>query len=126
MLLSIVLLLWLQPTFSMNEEISYTLSLADVEEYLISNPKDFQDFLDSLNTSLNSTESVQSNPTTTPSLIPNTYKQPEKIYTIKNTDEITDLVKSNAKPGDIVLFMGAGTSSSWAYKLPKDLERTYA
>lgn len=85
MLLSIVLLLWLQPTFSMNEEISYTLSLADVEEYLISNPKDFQDFVDSLNTSLNSTESVQSNPTTTPSLIPNTYKQPEKIYTIKNT-----------------------------------------
>lgn len=83
MLFLFFLLLWLQPILSMNEEISDTHSLTDIEEYLISNPEDWQDFADSLNTFLNGIESVQSNPPPTPSLIPNVYKQPE-IYTIKN------------------------------------------
>ena len=33
------------------------------------------------------------------------------------------LIKQIAEPGDIVVFLGAGSITGWAYALPKELEK---
>jgi UDP-N-acetylmuramate--alanine ligase len=43
------------------------------------------------------------------------------VHTIDNPDELAPLVKTLVKPGDIVVCLGAGTISQWAYALPGQL-----
>ncbi|MDI6027986.1 UDP-N-acetylmuramate--L-alanine ligase [Corticibacterium sp. UT-5YL-CI-8] len=40
---------------------------------------------------------------------------------IESPDAIAPIVRSLAKPGDFVVFLGAGSITQWAYALPKDL-----
>jgi UDP-N-acetylmuramate--alanine ligase len=44
------------------------------------------------------------------------------VYEISSPEEIAPLVLKNAQEGDMVLFMGAGNITHWAYNLPKELE----
>jgi UDP-N-acetylmuramate--alanine ligase len=41
---------------------------------------------------------------------------------ITTQDELTALVKEQAKPGDMVVCLGAGTISAWANELPKRMK----
>ncbi|NGR08466.1 UDP-N-acetylmuramate--L-alanine ligase [bacterium SGD-2] len=41
---------------------------------------------------------------------------------ISGPEEIAPLVKELARPGDYVVFLGAGNITQWAYALPKELE----
>lgn len=43
------------------------------------------------------------------------------VITIETPDEIAGLVREQAQAGDIVLFLGAGSVSAWAYDLPQNL-----
>ena len=38
-------------------------------------------------------------------------------------DKLADIVKGIAKPGDYVVFLGAGNITQWAYALPEELRR---
>jgi UDP-N-acetylmuramate--alanine ligase len=40
---------------------------------------------------------------------------------IKGPEEIAPIVRSLAKEGDFVVFLGAGNITQWAYALPKEL-----
>ncbi|MFP1633539.1 UDP-N-acetylmuramate--L-alanine ligase [Zhengella sp. ZM62] len=40
---------------------------------------------------------------------------------LEDQAEIAPFVRENAKPGDFVVFLGAGNISAWAYALPKEL-----
>ncbi|PZO78982.1 MAG: UDP-N-acetylmuramate--L-alanine ligase [Mesorhizobium amorphae] len=40
---------------------------------------------------------------------------------IEGSDAIAPVVRDLAKPGDFVIFLGAGNITQWAYALPKDL-----
>ncbi|WP_157015828.1 UDP-N-acetylmuramate--L-alanine ligase [Mesorhizobium xinjiangense] len=40
---------------------------------------------------------------------------------ISGQQEIRPIVEALAKPGDFVIFLGAGSITQWAYQLPKDL-----
>ncbi len=42
---------------------------------------------------------------------------------IDGPEEIAPLVKRLAEPGDMVVFLGAGSITGWAYALPKELEK---
>ncbi|ORE98264.1 UDP-N-acetylmuramate--L-alanine ligase [Aurantimonas sp. 22II-16-19i] len=42
---------------------------------------------------------------------------------IDGPQEIAPLVRQLADPGDIVVFLGAGSITQWAYALPKELEK---
>ncbi|MGC6471974.1 MAG: UDP-N-acetylmuramate--L-alanine ligase [Parvibaculales bacterium] len=44
------------------------------------------------------------------------------VLTIESPDEIAALVRQHAEAGDIVLFLGAGSVSGWAYDLPQQLQ----
>ncbi|EBA03044.1 UDP-N-acetylmuramate--L-alanine ligase [Rhodobacterales bacterium HTCC2150] len=39
---------------------------------------------------------------------------------LQNEEALLDLIKTEAKPGDMVICLGAGTISAWAHALPKD------
>ncbi|MFT3987099.1 UDP-N-acetylmuramate--L-alanine ligase [Aestuariivirga sp.] len=43
------------------------------------------------------------------------------VHSIDTPEQLAPLVKSIAKPGDIVICLGAGTISQWAYALPGQL-----
>ena len=40
---------------------------------------------------------------------------------IDNPDQLAPLVSTMVKPGDIVVCLGAGTITAWAYALPEQL-----
>ena len=44
------------------------------------------------------------------------------VHTIEKPDELAPLIRSLAKPGDVVMCLGAGTITQWAYALPGQLE----
>ena len=44
------------------------------------------------------------------------------IVTIDKPEQLAPLVRGMAKPGDIVMCLGAGTITQWAYALPGQLE----
>jgi UDP-N-acetylmuramate--alanine ligase len=44
------------------------------------------------------------------------------VHTIDSPDQLAQQVKSVTQPGDIVVCLGAGTISQWAYALPGQLE----
>jgi UDP-N-acetylmuramate--alanine ligase len=44
------------------------------------------------------------------------------VLPIEAPDRIPAMVKAAAKPGDYVVFLGAGNITQWAYALPKQLE----
>lgn len=46
----------------------------------------------------------------------------KQTFDIDGYEELPSLIKSLAKPGDMVLCMGAGSITQWANKLPHDLE----
>ncbi|MDX1924825.1 MAG: UDP-N-acetylmuramate--L-alanine ligase [Rickettsiaceae bacterium] len=51
-------------------------------------------------------------------------KYPQKtVKTFQTPDEIPAIVKNIAKDNDIVLFMGAGNITSWAYNVPEILNK---
>ena len=43
------------------------------------------------------------------------------MFKIDAPEQLADLVKSQVKPGDIVVCLGAGTITQWAYALPGQL-----
>ena len=43
------------------------------------------------------------------------------VHTIEGPEELAPLVKSLVQPGDIVVCLGAGTITQWAYALPGQL-----
>ncbi|MBL0319970.1 MAG: UDP-N-acetylmuramate--L-alanine ligase [Alphaproteobacteria bacterium] len=43
------------------------------------------------------------------------------VVMLENEQQLPNLIKDVTKPGDIVLCMGAGSISKWAYELPKKL-----
>ena len=48
------------------------------------------------------------------------------VFKIDSPDELAPFVQALAMPGDIVICLGAGTITQWAYALPQqlaDLER---
>ena len=56
-------------------------------------------------------------------LIISIFNKDQKTVKINDEDynlkDLSQLIAKNAKPGDIVICLGAGTISSWAYSLPK-------
>ncbi len=44
-----------------------------------------------------------------------------QVTTINDPSEIAGLIKSQTNSGDIVLFLGAGSISNWAYDMPETL-----
>lgn len=58
-------------------------------------------------------------------ILVNAIRQSDKKIDVRmlySPDKIANIVKENSKEGDIVIFLGAGTSSKWAYDLPKQLK----
>jgi UDP-N-acetylmuramate--alanine ligase len=55
-------------------------------------------------------------------LIKSTGSHPNASF-VSDPKEIAEIVRSNAKPGDIVIMMGAGSISSWAGSLPGELNK---
>ena len=45
-----------------------------------------------------------------------------QVRAIAGPEEIAPIIATEAKPGDFVLFLGAGNITQWAYKLPEELE----
>jgi UDP-N-acetylmuramate--alanine ligase len=45
------------------------------------------------------------------------------VHTIETPEQLAPLVKNLVQPGDIVVCLGAGTISQWAYALPTQLEQ---
>ena len=45
--------------------------------------------------------------------------------TLKSKDQLAKLIKASADPGDLVIFLGAGTITSWASELPEQLASMY-
>ena len=43
------------------------------------------------------------------------------VYTIEAPEELAPLVRGQVESGDIVVCLGAGTISQWAYALPGQL-----
>jgi UDP-N-acetylmuramate--alanine ligase len=44
------------------------------------------------------------------------------VHTIETPEQLAPLVHKLAQPGDIVMCLGAGTITQWAYALPGQLE----
>jgi UDP-N-acetylmuramate--alanine ligase len=44
------------------------------------------------------------------------------VHTIEKPEQLAPLVRRLAQPGDIVMCLGAGTITQWAYALPGQLE----
>lgn len=53
------------------------------------------------------------------------YKNKE-ILNLESPDKLPEILSKTAKAGDVVLFMGAGTSTKWAYNLPVEWEKFLA
>lgn len=47
------------------------------------------------------------------------------VYALQKPEDLAAMVKNIAKPGDLVLCLGAGTITNWAYALPGELEACY-
>jgi UDP-N-acetylmuramate-alanine ligase len=45
-------------------------------------------------------------------------KSGSKPEFIANYEDISSIIMSNANKGDLIVMMGAGSISSWAYQLP--------
>ncbi len=43
------------------------------------------------------------------------------VIPLERTEQIAEIVREKAKPGDYVVFLGAGNITQWAYALPKQL-----
>ena len=48
------------------------------------------------------------------------------VMPLENPKELAPLVRSLAKPGDYVVCLGAGSSTTWAQALPAELARLMA
>jgi UDP-N-acetylmuramate--alanine ligase len=55
------------------------------------------------------------------SLIKEMNKLGSKAEFIANNEDISSIIMSNANKGDLIVMMGAGSISSWAYQLPNKL-----
>lgn len=44
-----------------------------------------------------------------------------KVTALDDCGDLVALVRENARPGDMVVCLGAGTISTWAHELPKRL-----
>ena len=55
------------------------------------------------------------------SLIKEMKKLGSKAEFIANNEDISSIIMSNANKGDLIVMMGAGSISSWAYQLPNKL-----
>lgn len=51
------------------------------------------------------------------------YHKGKEILSLDSPSKLPEILDPIAKKGDLVLFMGAGTSTKWAYDLPKDWEK---
>jgi UDP-N-acetylmuramate--alanine ligase len=47
----------------------------------------------------------------------------KNVKKLDSPNDLPDIVRHNCKSGDIVIFLGAGTITKWAYDLPKALQR---
>ena len=47
----------------------------------------------------------------------------KSIFSFDSLESFVDSLEEQANPGDLILFMGAGTSTKWAYELPELLNR---
>ena len=47
----------------------------------------------------------------------------KKILSLDSPDKLPEMLNDITKAGDLVLFMGAGTSTKWAYDLPAAWEK---
>lgn len=43
------------------------------------------------------------------------------VIALGDPEDLASLVRENANPGDLVIFLGAGSITRWAYALPQDL-----
>ena len=43
------------------------------------------------------------------------------VFSVDNEDDLETLIRRQAKSGDIIVFLGAGTISVWANNLPRRL-----
>ena len=57
----------------------------------------------------------------TAALIEEMRKSGSKPEFIENYEDISSIIMSNANKGDLIVMMGAGSISSWAYQLPNKL-----
>ena len=44
---------------------------------------------------------------------------------LENKEQLAKLIKEHAEAGDLVICLGAGTITSWANELPKQLENLF-
>ncbi len=51
------------------------------------------------------------------------YYKNKEILSLDSPGKLPEILSSIAKPDDVVLVMGAGTSTKWAYDLPEEWER---
>ncbi len=49
-----------------------------------------------------------------------------RVLTLDDPAQLPDLIAAEAQPGDLVVFLGAGDITSWAYALPAKLEAAQA
>ena len=49
-----------------------------------------------------------------------------RVLTLDDPAQLPDLIATEAQPGDLVVFLGAGDITSWAYALPAKLEAAQA
>lgn len=47
----------------------------------------------------------------------------KNVHPLQSREALAALVKQEAKPGDMVVCLGAGSISQWAYQLPEELEK---
>ncbi len=48
------------------------------------------------------------------------------VVVLNKREDLADIIKAEASAGDIVICLGAGSISSWAKALPRELEQAYA
>ena len=48
------------------------------------------------------------------------------VITLNKREDLADIIKTEASAGDIVICLGAGSISSWAKALPRELEQAFA
>ena len=48
------------------------------------------------------------------------------VVVLNKREDLADIIKAEASSGDIVICLGAGSISSWAKALPRELEQAYA
>ena len=49
--------------------------------------------------------------------------QSNKTVPLNNISDLPKIIKKNTRFGDIVIFIGAGDISRWAYKLPTQMKK---